>query len=310
MKTYFAPLEGITTYTYRNAHREVFGECCRYFAPFIVPTDNERISIKTLRDILPENNQTCITPQVLCSSGDAFCEFAKKVKYLGYEEINLNLGCPSGTVVKKHRGSGALRDTDRLHKFLDEIFGKADIKISIKTRAGFYSHEEFRMLMDIYNKYPVTELIIHPRVREELYSGKPNMETFDYAYSNSKHKLCYNGDVLTVEDYEKIRDKYPKINSIMIGRGAIKNPALFREIGGGVGLKTEELIRFSKILEERYFKLLGCEHYTLHRLKEIWLYMMQNFPEEKKATKAVKKSNNLADINDAIKYLPELGQER
>lgn len=307
MKVYFAPLEGITTYTYRNAHCEMFSGVDAYFAPFIVPTENERISIKTLKDILPENNSVKVIPQVLCSSGAAFCELAKKVKDLGYDEVNLNLGCPSGTVVKKHRGSGALKDIDELDRLLYYIFSNADIKISLKTRAGFYSHEEFPALIDIYNKYPVTELIIHPRVREELYSGTPNMETFDYAYRNSKHKLCYNGDILTVEDYEHICKKYPEMNSIMIGRGAVKNPALFREIAGGEPLKTEELIRFSQILEERYFKVLGCEHYTLHRLKEIWLYMMQNFPEEKKATKAVKKSNTLTDINTAIKYLPKLG---
>lgn len=303
MKLYFAPLEGITTYTYRNAHAENFTGVDTYFAPFIVPTDNERISVKTLRDILPENNSTKVIPQVLCSSSAAFCEFVKKVKYLGYDEVNLNLGCPSGTVVKKHRGSGALRDTDELDRFLDGIFSKADIKISLKTRTGFYSHGEFPALVDIYNKYPVTELIIHPRVREELYSGSPNMESFDYAYRNSKHKLCYNGDVVTTEDYEKICERYPDLSAVMIGRGAIANPALFREIRGGEKIKTQELIRFSQILEERYFKVLGCEHYTVHRLKEIWLYIMKNFPDEKKTMKAIKKSNSLADINSAIKKM-------
>lgn len=303
MKLYFAPLEGITTYTYRNAHAENFTGVDTYFAPFIVPTDNERISIKTLRDILPENNKTKVIPQVLCSSGGAFCELAKKVKDLGYDEVNLNLGCPSGTVVKKCRGSGALKDTDSLDRLLDYIFTNGDIKISLKTRTGFYSHEEFYELINIYNKYPATELIVHPRVREELYSGSPNMESFDFAYKTCKHKLCYNGDVVTVEDFEKIRERYPDLNSVMIGRGGIKNPAIFREINGGEKIKIKELVEFSRILEERYLDVLGCEHYTVHRLKEIWLYIMKNFPDDKKGTKAIKKANSLADINDAIKKL-------
>ncbi len=306
MTAYFAPLEGITTYTYRNAHAQVFASCRRYYAPFIVPTDNERISIKTLRDILPENNKVEIIPQVLCSSGNAFCEFAKKIKDLGYSQVNLNLGCPSGTVVKKKRGSGALRDTESLDAFLDEIFSGSDIEISIKTRAGFYSHDEFEELLDIFNKYPVAELIVHPRVREELYSGKPNMDTFDMAYKKCRHKLCYNGDILTAEDYNETKEKYPDLCGIMIGRGGIKNPALFREIAGGAKLKTEELLEFSHILQERYLHLLGCEHYTVHRLKEIWLYMINNFPEEKKIQKAIKKANSLPDINAAIKALPQL----
>ncbi len=306
MKLYFAPLEGITTYTYRNAHAASFAGVDTYFAPFIVPTDNERISIKTLRDILPENNNVSVIPQVLCSSGEAFCEFAKKVKELGYGEVNLNLGCPSGTVVKKRRGAGALRDKDELDRFLDYIFTNAHINISVKTRTGFYSHEEFVDILEIYNRYPISELIVHPRVREELYRGTPNMESFDLAYKTFKHKLCYNGDIVTVADYERICSRYPKLNSIMIGRGGISNPAIFREIKGGEKIKTEELIGFSQILEERYLKVLGCEHYTVHRLKEIWLYIMKNYPEEKKVTKALKKSNSLADINSAIKYLPKL----
>lgn len=303
MNLYFAPLEGITTYTYRNAHHEMFSGVDTYFAPFIVPTENERISIKTLRDILPENNAVKIIPQVLCSSGAAFCELVKKVKDLGYDEVNLNLGCPSGTVVKKHRGAGALKDTDELRKLLDYIYEKADIKISIKTRTGFYSHEEFIELVDIYNQYPVAELIIHPRVRDELYSGKPNMDSFEYAYLNSKHKLCYNGDIVTTEDFKTITKKYPDLNSVMIGRGAIANPALFREILGGDKINKDELIKFSKTLEERYLKVLGCEHYTVHRLKEIWLYITKNFPDDKKTIKAIKKSNSLKDINEALKNM-------
>ena len=291
MNFYFAPMEGITTYTYRNTHAEVFGKCDRYFAPFIVPTDNERISRKTLRDILKENNEVEITPQVLCSSEVAFAEFTKTIKALGFDEVNVNFGCPSGTVVKKRRGSGALKDPDLLDSFLDSIFSGTDIKISVKTRTGFYSHDEFDRLLEIYNKYPVTELTIHPRVREEYYKGIANMDTFEKAYYNSPLKLCYNGDVSSVQDCVRIGEKYPNLNSIMIGRGAIKNPAIFRELKGGSPLKTDELIRFSRLLEERYLKLLGSDVYTLHRLKEIWLYSVENFPEEKKIAKAIKKAN-------------------
>ncbi|MBO5364036.1 MAG: tRNA-dihydrouridine synthase family protein [Clostridia bacterium] len=306
MNLYFAPMEGITSYTYRNAHAEVFGMCDAYFTPFIVPTEHERISRKTLRDVLKENNSTKIKPQVLCNSVTAFLEFTKKLSDLGFDEVNLNLGCPSGTVIKKSRGAGALKDTDALDRFLEGIFSGTDIKISIKTRAGFNSHDEFGRLLEIYNQYPITELIIHPRVREEYYHGFPNMQTFEKAYHGSNLKLCYNGNIYTLDDYERIAGEYPQLNSIMIGRGAIKNPALFREIKGGDPLKTSELILFSKLLEERFLRLLGSEVYTLHRLKEIWLYAMLNFPGEKKILKAVKKSNRLSDLNNAIHFLPEL----
>lgn len=306
MKLYFAPLEGITTYTYRNAHSEMFGMCDKYFAPFITPTANEKIGMKSLRDILPENNSTKCVVQALCNDAQAFRGFEDKIKTMGYSEINLNFGCPSGTVVKKMRGAGALRDASALDRLLDGIFSKTDMKISVKTRTGFYSHDEFDEILSVYNKYPIAELIVHPRIREEYYNGTPSMQTFEKAYEGANTKLCFNGDIYSVGDYEKTMRQYENIDSIMIGRGAIKNPALFREIRGGKPLETKELVNFSRLLEERYLKVLGSEIYTLHKLKEIWIYVMQNFPEEKRILKAVKKANRLCDINSALNSLPEL----
>ncbi len=305
MNLYFAPLEGITTYTYRNTHAELFGGCDEYYAPFIVPTDNERLSLKTLRDVKPENNAVPPSVQVMCTTPTAFLEFVKKIKPLGYNRVNLNLGCPSGTVVKKSRGSGALRDLEALDSFMDKIFADADIKITVKSRAGFYSHDEFEGILRVFNKYPIHELTLHPRVREEYYGGSPNMATFDLAYRQSRAPLCYNGNIYSPADYGELAKKYPGLSSVMIGRGAVKNPAIFRELKGGNPLKTGELIAFSKLLEQRYLRLLGSDRYTLHRLKEIWLYSIQNYPSETKIIKAIKKSQNLRDLNSAINALPE-----
>lgn len=306
MKLYFAPMEGITAYTFRNTHAQIFGGCDEYFAPFIVPSENERISRKTLRDIIKDNNTVNLRAQVLCSSGKAFVQFAERVKYAGFDEVNLNLGCPSGTVVKKGRGAGALKDLDALDRTLDYIFSNTTTKVSVKTRTGFYSHEEFDEIMKVFNRYPIYELIIHPRVREEYYKGVPNMQTFDRAYHGSPLDICYNGNIFSVEDYKKIAEKYPKLSGVMIGRGAIANPAIFREIRGGKSLTTGELVAFSELLEKRYMEVLKSEVYTIHRLKEIWIFIMQNFPEEKKILKAIKKSNKLSDLNSAISMLPEL----
>ncbi len=306
MNIYFAPLEGITTYTYRNTHNEMFGMCDTYFSPFITPTDNERLSAKTLRSIMPVNNEVNLKVQCLANSGEAFVNLSKKIVKLGYDEINLNLGCPSGTVVKKKKGSGAFKDLEGLEKFLDYIFSNSLCPISIKTRTGFYSHNEFAGIMRIYNKYPVSELIIHPRVREEYYNGVPNMKSFDLAYNGSKFKLCYNGNIFNCEDYERIIRKYPMLNSVMLGRGAIRNPAIFREIKGGKRLTTEELICFSNELEKRYRVVLNSEINTLWKLKEIWIHMIENYPNEKKIAKTIKKVRNLTEFNNALNCLPEL----
>lgn len=304
MKLYFAPLEGITTYTYRNLHNEMFGMCDAYFAPFISPTDNEKLSTKNMRGILPLNNTVNLKVQCLANSATAFVEFSKKVIEYGYDEVNLNLGCPSGTVVKKNKGSGALKDLEKLDDFLCYIFSNSDLRISVKTRTGYYSHSEFKEILDIYNKYPIHELIIHPRIREEYYSGKPNMDSFSLAYSMNKGNIIYNGDIESVDDYNNIIVSYPEIKGVMIGRGAIKNPAIFREIKGGKKISTDELIKFSNELEKRYLIVLQSETYTLQKLKEIWSHSIKNFENQDKILKAINKSKKLSELNNAVNYLP------
>lgn len=307
MEIYFAPLEGITTCVYRNAHREMFGDCDAYYAPFITPSDNEKLSKKGLKDVLPENNPGMnLKIQTLVNHAPSFLKFSDKVKAVGYDEININLGCPSGTVVKKGRGSGFLKDTYKLEKFFDEIFSSSDIRISVKTRTGYCSADEMEELLRIYNKYPLVNLIIHPRTRMEFYNGEPNMEVFEKAYKTSKNKVCYNGNIFSVDDYMRIIKLFPNIDEVMIGRGAVKNPAIFREIKGGNPLTTVELIEFTELLAKRYFDVLNSETYTLNKLKEIWMYSIQNYPSEKKIMKKIKKADSLYEFMAAVKGLPKI----
>lgn len=307
MNLYFAPLEGITTYIYRNTHFKMFGGCDSYFSPFISPSYNEKVSLKMLRDILPENNgDTPLKVQVLCNHPEAFRRFALKITELGYDEVNINLGCPSGTVVGKGRGAGFLREPDLLEEFLNEVFFDNHIKISVKTRAGFYSGDEMQRLMEIYNKYPMTNLIIHPRVREDYYKAFPRHDVFRKAYDVSENKVCFNGNIFDTDDYSRIANDYPNLEGVMLGRGAVANPALFREIKGGAKLTTAELLEFTQKLKDNYYELLKSDTYTLHKLKEIWLYMMWNYPEEKKILKAIKKSDKCSELMNAINKLPEI----
>lgn len=306
MKLYFAPLEGITTYTFRNTHAEMFGGTDAYFAPFINPSDQEKVSRKGMRDILPDNDTTeKLKVQVLTSNAESFLKFCEKIKLFGYDEVNINIGCPAGTVVRKGRGSGFLQYPDRMNEFFSGIFC-GDMKISVKTRIGYSSHDEMPRLLEIYNKYPISELTIHPRTREELYNGSASLETFGAAYDLSQNPVCYNGDICSAEAYKKISEKFPKLSAVMLGRGAVQNPALFREIRGGEKLLTEELVEFSEKLSEKYKKVLGSDVFTLHKLKEIWIYAGRNFPEEKKLIKAIRKANTLDDFKSAIRALPKL----
>ncbi len=305
MKYYFAPLEGISGYIYRNAYEKFFpNNIDKYFTPFIVPNQSKSLKTKEFRDVLPENNNGLnIIPQILTNNSEGFIATCKKLKQLGYDEVNLNLGCPSGTVVSKFRGSGFLGKREELDNFLDEIFKIQDMKISIKTRLGVDSADGFYEIMKIYDKYPMEELIIHPRTRQDFYGNKPNMEMFKDALKSSKNTICYNGDIFSVKDYEKFIEECPSVDRIMIGRGSLANPGLINEIEGKGVVDKNILKEFHDEVCMGYKEILSGDINVLFRMKELWSYMIGMFEDSEKVAKKIKKERMLSEYNVIISRL-------
>lgn len=306
MKYYLAPMEGITGHIYRNAYAKYFDNIDKYFTPFIVPNQSTSLKTKELRDMLPENNEGLyIVPQILTNDAEGFITTAKKLQQLGYDEINLNLGCPAGTVVSKNRGSGFLSQRDELDSFLDEIFKINDMKISVKTRIGKDSPDEFYELIKIYNKYPMEELIIHPRTRQDFYGNTPNLDVFKDAISLSENTLCYNGDIFTVEDYKKITEVFPNIDKVMLGRGILANPGLMGEIIDNTYVDKNILRDFHDEIFNNYTELLKEDKNAMYRMKELWGYMSHIFTDNKKYYKKIKKAQKAKDYREAVSRLFE-----
>lgn len=304
MKYYLAPMEGITGYIYRNAYEKFFNNIDKYFTPFIVPNNSRSLKTKELRDILPENNEGLnIVPQILTNDSEGFITLTKKLQQLGYNEVNLNLGCPAGTVVSKFKGSGFLAKREELDRFLDEIYKMDDMKISIKTRIGKDSPEEFYELIKIYNKYPLEELIIHPRTRQDFYGGTPNLEVFKDALSLSTNRICYNGDIFTVEDHNRLVETFPEVDKIMIGRGLLANPGLMNEIKNNVSLDKKILKDFHDEILNNYIEVFNEERNAMFRMKELWGYMIYMFSDNKQYAKKIKKAQKLIDYNEAVSSL-------
>lgn len=304
MKYYLAPMEGITGFIYRNAYEKFFHNIDKYFTPFIVGNKSKSLKTKELRDVLPENNKCMnIVPQILTNDSEDFIITSKRLQQLGYNEVNLNLGCPSGTVVSKNRGSGFLALRDELDKFLEEIFTLENMKISIKTRIGKDNPEEFYELIKIYNKYPLEELIIHPRTRNDFYGNKPNLDVFKDALSLSKAEVCYNGDIFTVDNYNNLVNKFPKVRKIMLGRGILANPGLIGEIKDGTFIDKKVLREFHDEILNNYIELFKEEKNAIFRMKELWGYMIYIFSDNKKYAKKIKKAQKLKEYNEAVSSL-------
>lgn len=312
MKYYFAPMEGITGYIFRNAHHACFSGVDRYYTPFLAPGSGKGFAARELRDILPENNRgTPVTPQVLTCREADFVQASDILAGYGYEEVNLNLGCPSGTVTAKGKGAGFLADPDRLDRFLDNIFSELSrlcpkLRISIKTRIGYGSEEEFPALLEMFNRYPASELIVHPRVREDYYKGKPRMEAFRLAAGKSRRPLCYNGDIRSVTDAENVETEFPGLSAIMIGRGAVAVPWLMEQLKGGSGKENtkEELLSRFAVFHDRllsgYQEVMPGDRNVLFKMKELWDHFGSHFPGAAKELKRIRKAQRIAEYQEAV----------
>ena len=306
MKYYMAPLEGVTTYVYRNAYHKYFQPMDKYYTPFIVPHKEKKFSTRELKELSPEHNEGLhVVPQLLTNNVEDFLKTSADIQKLGYREINLNFGCPSKTVVTKKRGSGFLAYPEELDQFLDEIFSKSDMEISVKTRVGKDSPEEFYQLLDIYNKYPIKELTIHPRVQADYYNNTANWDIYEYAYKHSKNPLCYNGDIHTKEFYDKYLDRFPNTEAVMLGRGIIKNPGLVSLLDENKSLSKDTLYSFHNKILEDYIPISSGDRNVLFKMKELWFYMIGLFENADKLAKKIKKTERISEYEKIISTLFE-----
>lgn len=293
----FAPLEGITTAVFRQLHHEYFPGVDRYYTPFLSPTADHRFTPKEQREVLPQyNDGLCVIPQLLTKHAEDFLWAATQLHAMGYKQINLNLGCPSGTVTAKGKGCGMLADLSHLREFLDRVFEKSPCLVSVKTRLGMEQEEEFDAVLDLYKQYPIQELIVHPRVRKDFYRHPVRQEAFSRIYAAYSGPVSYNGSIVTPADFAQCAQKYPKLHSIMIGQALVSDPFLAGKIKDGIRADKQLLREFHGRLFDAYAQQFGSRNNAAKRMKELWLYLICCFEDEQKLGKKVLKAKDAAEF--------------
>lgn len=286
-----APLDGLTKVVYRRVWMQRFGGADRCFIPFFSPTPQHILTHRDQRELDPANNRGLnLVPQVMTRRAEDFLWAAETVKDLGYPEVNLNLGCPSGTVTAKGKGSGFLAEPEELDRFFEQVFSQVSLPVSVKTRLGIREVEEFPRLMEIFNRYPIAMLTIHPRLREQRYKGRVHLDVFAEALAGSRIPICYNGDLVTVEQVRSLEERFPQLETVMLGRGAIADPALFRKLRGGAAATREELQDFMAELYAGYQEFYGQVGPSAQRMKEVWFYLIHLFEGGEKLSRRLRRS--------------------
>ncbi len=304
---YLAPMEGVTTHIYRRIFNKYYSGPDKYFTPFLSPNQTKSFQMKELEEIDNEKNAGMVTvPQLLCANAEHFIWACKEIAERGYNEVNFNLGCPSNTVVTKKKGSGFLFYPDELDAFFEKVFEgvkSLGVEISVKTRLGKHDPKEFERILEIYNRYPIKELIVHPRIQKDFYKGEIRREWLDYAYENSKNPICVNGDIFLKENLEENEKKYPEAVAFMLGRGLIARPYLFTD---GDRLKNKETFKaFNKELLDAYCERMSGDFSILCKLKELWYYMLPALDLSKDDEKSLKKTTKVTEYRCLINELIE-----
>ncbi|MBR1854263.1 MAG: tRNA-dihydrouridine synthase family protein [Lachnospiraceae bacterium] len=330
MKFYMAPMEGMTGYVFRNAYQKYYHDVDRYFTPFICSVG---LSHRELQDVLPEHNQNIdVVPQILTNRAEEFLAIAKRLEQFGYGTVNLNLGCPSGTVVSKGRGAGFLGSPKELERFLEEVFAKCPLKISVKTRIGVKDSDEWGRLQSIYNQFPLEELIIHPRLQQDFYQKPMKEGIFAVALEQSRAPICYNGELHSVADFERFHQKFPGVDKVMLGRGSFKMPGLAgscravverhmgesssgerqMSIGEQEEMGTEYFTTLRAFLTELlqgYRQEMGNDKHTLYKMKEVWTYLGQSIPNGARQVKQITKAKTVSEYKIAAGEALRLWEE-
>ncbi|MBO5648971.1 MAG: tRNA-dihydrouridine synthase family protein [Clostridia bacterium] len=301
---------------FRGIHARLFSDspADAYFAPFFSPTADTPMAERDRRGLSRENNiGQAVIPQIMANKPEAFLLGARALSEMGYTEVNLNLGCPSGTVVSKNRGAGFLSDPDGMDRFFDAVFsdplfsGGDGMHLSVKTRLGMFDPREFYDILPIYNRYPITEVILHPRVRRELYRGDVHTDMLLYTASNSVHPVCVNGDLFTVNDVRCTLKAFSDNGiiapaSFMFGRGAVSNPQLIGQaramlMGKEVPpLSRDRLYAFFLALYHDAKNRLSGERHVLFRLKELFAYWIVLFDEADSYRRRLRKAETAAEF--------------
>ena len=298
----FAPLDGITRGVYRRVWQRRFGGADRLFIPFFSPTDQHVLTERDRRELLGSPGIPQV-PQVMTCRAEDLVWAAELLRDLGFTEVNLNLGCPSGTVTAKGKGAGFLAEPEALDRFFDAACGRLCLPLSVKTRLGVRSPEEFARLLPIFDRYPITCLTIHARVKTEKYRGNVHLEEFAQALAQSRNPVCYNGDLRTVGETEAFAARFPAARAVMIGRGAVADPALFRKLRGGPPATRKELRDFLQELYAEYQRFYGQVGTAAQRMREVWFYLIHLFDDADRLNKKLRRFRSPGEyeaIEDAI----------
>jgi tRNA-dihydrouridine synthase B len=308
MLLYLAPILGHTDYVFRNALTRYFKGIDVCYTPFLTSVKGSYVKDSHLTDILPKHNKSVrIVPQILGKDPEEFLVIANQIHEMGYTSVNWNLGCPYPMVVNKKRGAGLLAYPEMIRELLTKVMPLLKSDLSVKMRLGKNDPDEIFTVLDILNEFPVKEIIIHPRTAHQMYSGSPDLDSFEKCLDLCKHPVVYNGDIIDLKSFESVATRFQSIHTFMIGRGLAMNPALAEMIKNRQSKLPADffkrLYRFHEDILRNYREQSSGQLALLGKMKQLWWYLSYSLNDREESLKRIQRSKNLRDYREIIEEI-------
>lgn len=244
---------GITDSCFRTAFMETIGGFDYGISPFLRTLQGQRFKPAKVNDlVLKKNKSLSVVPQILTNQVEDFIRLATVLYDMGHATINLNMGCPVPTSAGRGRGAGLLPECEFVDRLIDKVLSKIPNHLSIKTRIGLENDDDILRMATVFNRYPLKEIIIHPRTASQKYQGHVNHNRFSEACKELIHEVVYSGDIFCRADFEWLKKQHPGVKKWMVGRGMLKDPFIVHKLRQSDDLDGRKIRTFYVNLFELY----------------------------------------------------------
>lgn len=301
--TFLSPMAGLTDSVFRRLIKRL-GGCGLVMTEFTSAEGLTRNSLKSQRMLFYHEEERPVTAQLFGADPFRLAEATRMVEDLGFDAIDLNLGCPAKKVVKACGGSALLRESKLLEEILKTMRAATTLPFTIKIRAGWSETEIVsvqvgKMAQDI----GINAIALHPRTRVQGFSGHSDWNLIGQLKAALNIPVIGNGDIVTPEDAFRMK-RETGCDGVMIGRGALSNPWIFRQIGEREhGVAAPHLGVTEKYqLIKSYFQLLFEEETpgAIGKMKQFASWFTHAIPHGAALRKSIYESRTESEVMERI----------